>query len=103
LSDNNKYSLNGSLTATLNGQSFTRGDTITAGGTVEQELSFFVGIEIIDPQSRIFERGVSAMTADNNIFTYTSKQASKRRLGGDDMAYCLLSQKGCAYIDSKGQ
>jgi hypothetical protein len=63
-------SANGVLMATLNGNSFTTGDTIIVNGTVEQrQPGSYVAIEVIDPQSKIVEYGSSPVTADNT-FTY---------------------------------
>lgn len=64
-------SANGGLIATLNGDSFTTGDTIIVNGTVEaQQPGSYVAIEVIDPQSKIVEYGSTSVTADNNTFTY---------------------------------
>jgi hypothetical protein len=59
------------LTATLNGSSFTRGDTITVSGTVEErEPNSNILIRVIDPQSNEVEASVVDITADNT-FTYS--------------------------------
>ena len=59
------------LTATLNGDSFTTGDTITVSGSVvEREPNSYISIEVIDTQSRTVESEVIDIIADNR-FTHS--------------------------------
>src|SRR3712207_2910506 len=53
----------GGLTATINGDSFTTGETIIISGSVAQRgSSSNVIIEITDPQGQLVKRGFPALT-----------------------------------------
>ena len=60
----------GDLTATLNGETFARGDTITVRGTVaEREGGSIVYVKILDPDG--IDLGTDAATVTNDLtFTY---------------------------------
>src|ERR671915_1050918 len=62
----------GGLTATINSDSFTTGETIIISGSVAQRgTSPNVIIEITDPQGQLVKRGFPALTPTDNTFTYT--------------------------------
>jgi PKD repeat protein len=61
----------GGLTATLNGSSFTRGETITVSGTVgERNPLSSILVRVIDPQSNEVEAAAVDVSADNT-YTYS--------------------------------
>src|SRR3712207_443982 len=62
----------GGLTAAINSDSFTTGETITISGSVAQlGSSSNVVIEITDPQGQLVKRGFPALSATDNTFTYS--------------------------------
>jgi hypothetical protein len=61
----------GGLTVTLNGESFTTGDTITVAGTVEvRDINSAVCIEVMDPNDETIDSSCTDVTADNT-FAYS--------------------------------
>src|SRR5215212_8027746 len=61
----------GGLTAALNGNSFTTGDAITVGGSIEQRgAGSRVSIEVTNPQGETVKRGFPPLGLDNT-FSYS--------------------------------
>jgi len=67
------------LTARINGDIFTTGQTITVSGTVEErDINSRVSIEVIDPNGQTVKSGVATVTADNT-FTFSFVAGERER------------------------
>jgi hypothetical protein len=75
----------GDMTAILNGDSFTPGDTITVNGIVdERDSESFVTIEEIDPQNKTVESAIIWITPENE-FTHSFLAGVQEDFDFDDL------------------
>lgn len=77
-------SVGGGMTATLNSDNFTTGDTITINGSVEERGSeSFVTIQVIDPQNKTVESAIIDITPENR-FTHSFLAGVQEEFDFDD-------------------
>lgn len=69
----------GLMTARINGEIFTTGQTITVSGTVEErDINSNVAINVIDPDGETVMTGFPAVTADNT-FTFSFEAGERQQ------------------------